>query len=139
MSIWFIMSVLNMGQWWRLAGECIKRPTHCLLIPFFYIGKLLFAYSISAWTKFISRLWQEGTEANTFGSVINLSTGKPRNYAFVETTFEYICTVRKTGTFISIDKDGVNIQEIYCISLDLYIRIFHSPNLPSNFKNYLYL
>ena len=58
------------------------------LIPFFYIGKLLFAYSISAWTKFLSRLWQEGTEANTFGSVINLSTGKPRNYAFVETTFE---------------------------------------------------
>ena len=39
-------------------------------------------------------------------------------------------TVRKTGTFISIDKDGVNIQEIYCISIDLYIRIFPSPNLP---------
>ena len=39
-------------------------------------------------------------------------------------------TVQKTDTFISIDKDGVNIQEIYCISLDLYIRIFPSPNLP---------
>ena len=51
----------------------------------------------------------------------------------------YLRTVRKTGTFISIDKDGVNIQEIYCISLDLYIRIFPSPNLPLNFKNYLYL
>ena len=48
-------------------------------------------------------------------------------------------TVQKTDTFISIDKDGVNIQEIYCISLDLYIRIFPSPNLPLNFKYYLYL
>ena len=48
MSIWFIMPVLNMGRWWRLAGECIKRPTHCLLIPFFYIGKLLLAYAISS-------------------------------------------------------------------------------------------
>ena len=40
------MPMLAIGQGWNCA--CIPRPTHCLLLPFFYIRKLLLAYAFSA-------------------------------------------------------------------------------------------
>ena len=42
------MPILSMGNGWYLVEYCFERPTHPLLLPFFYIAKLLLAYPISA-------------------------------------------------------------------------------------------